>query len=194
VRSLRLRLLVVAVLSIVLALSSAPNAFSAGGVAIIQFTLSPACGPPGTVVSFLGTGFGDSEHDPTISSSPDGLISDAKITITYGVFNSVISGTFIVAAGAGGSYVVTVHTLGIGQSVSAEFNTVCPQICVTRLGVQQPNGTVSSLPGYGYPDIPISQCGNVTDVLGQDVLGRTIVLHQFILNMTFTETVTIAVP
>ena len=58
-------------------------------------------------------------------------------------------------------------------------------ICVIQLGVQQPNGTVSWLPGYGYPGTPISQCGNVTDVL-----GRTIMSHQFIMNGTFYEMVT----
>jgi hypothetical protein len=62
-------------------------------------------------------------------------------------------------------------------------------ICVIQLGVQQPNGTVSWLPGYGYPDSPISQCQNMTEVLGQDVLDRTIVLHQFIINGTYVEIV-----
>ena len=63
-------------------------------------------------------------------------------------------------------------------------------ICVIRLGVEQPDGTVLWLPGYGYPDIPISQCQNVTEVLGQDVLGRTIVLHQYIENSTYYEILT----
>jgi hypothetical protein len=62
-------------------------------------------------------------------------------------------------------------------------------ICVIQLGVQQPNETVSWLPGYGYPDSPISQCQNMTEVLGQDVLDRMIVLHQFIINGTYVEIV-----
>jgi hypothetical protein len=59
-------------------------------------------------------------------------------------------------------------------------------ICVIRLGVQEQNGTIGWLPGYGYPGTPISECQNRTDVLGQDVLDRTIMIHQFILNFTST--------
>jgi hypothetical protein len=66
-------------------------------------------------------------------------------------------------------------------------------LCVMRLGVEQTGWTVLWLPGYGYPDIPVSQCQNMTDVLGQDVLGRTIVLHQFIQNRTYYEKVTVPV-
>jgi len=52
-------------------------------------------------------------------------------------------------------------------------------VCAIQLGVKEPNGTLSWLPGYGYPDLLPSECQNKTEVLGQDVLGRTIVLHQF---------------
>ena len=91
----------------------------------------------------------------------------------------------MVAVGAHGSYLVTIHTMGLDQSASAEFNTACTlQLCVIQLGVEEPNGTISWLPGYAYPGTPISQCQNKTDVLGQDVLDRTIMTHQFIQNRT----------
>lgn len=130
-----MRLLAVAVLAIVLAFSSTQS------VSAQQISLSPACGPPGTVVSLSGSGFGTSEHDPTISSSPDGLISDAEIVVNEGV----VSGTFIVAAGAQGSYLVTVHTIGIDQSASVGFNTDCPGGETAVGGVVMPTNTLTVL-------------------------------------------------
>jgi hypothetical protein len=109
---------------------------------IREISLSPACGPPGTVVSLSGSGFGASEHDPTISSSPDGLISGATIAIVDGV----VSGTFVVAAGAQGPYLVTLHTIGIGQSASADFNTNCPSVGGAPVGgVVEPVNTLAVL-------------------------------------------------
>jgi len=89
---------------------------------------------------------------------------------------------------AGGGWVADTLT-GLDWAFET-FVTPPYSICVIQLGVQQPNGTVSSLPGYGYPDIPISRCQNETEVLGQDILGRTIVLHQYIENMTDEMTTT----
>jgi hypothetical protein len=57
-------------------------------------------------------------------------------------------------------------------------------ICVIQFGVQESGGTTTWLPGYTYPGTPISQCQNETGMIGQDVLGRTIMFHQFILNGT----------
>jgi hypothetical protein len=51
--------------------------------------------------------------------------------------------------------------------------------------VEEVNGTVAWLPGYGYPGTPISECQNKTDVLGQDVLDRTIMIH--VRNMLFSD-------
>jgi hypothetical protein len=82
---------------------------------------------------------------------------------------------------------VTVHTLGIGYSISVEFNTACPQLCIIQLGMQEQNGTITWLPGYAYPGTPISECQDTTSVLGEDTLGQTIMFHQFILNITYTE-------
>jgi hypothetical protein len=57
-------------------------------------------------------------------------------------------------------------------------------ICVIQLGVQEFNGTITWLPGYAYPGTPVSECQDTTGVLGEDVLGGTIMFHQFIVNGT----------
>jgi hypothetical protein len=54
-------------------------------------------------------------------------------------------------------------------------------VCVVQLGVENSDGTTQWQPGYAYPGIPISECQDKSGVLGQDVLGRTIMFHQFIL-------------
>ena len=92
-------------------------------------------------------------------------------------------------------------TLGAAKPVLAVL-PVCTitvpvpySICVIQFGVQESGGTTTWLPGYGYPGTPISQCENKTE-LAQDALGRTIVLHQFILNGTayVTENVQCPIP
>jgi hypothetical protein len=80
---------------------------------------------------------------------------------------------------------VTVHLVE-GDYVSCTFTNspVPPSIvvsfsmCVIQLGVQEQNGTIAWLPGYAYPGTTIAQCDNKTDFYA-DVLGRTIVIHQF---------------
>jgi hypothetical protein len=59
-------------------------------------------------------------------------------------------------------------------------------ICVIRLGIEQPDGTLVWLPGYAYPGTAISQCQNTT-VYFTDVGGGTVAFHQFILNGTSTQ-------
>jgi hypothetical protein len=54
-------------------------------------------------------------------------------------------------------------------------------VCVVQLGVENSDGTTQWQPGYAYPGTPISECQDKSGVLGQDVLGRTIMFHQFIL-------------
>jgi hypothetical protein len=54
------------------------------------------------------------------------LISLETCTITNRELDSLVSGTFVVAAGASGSYLVTVATTGRGDSASAGFTTGCP--------------------------------------------------------------------
>jgi hypothetical protein len=71
--------------------------------------------------------------------------------------------------------------------------TVVPEnvsICVIRLGIEEPNGTVLWIPGYGYPGLLASQCQNRTEHY-TDVLGRTIVIHQFLQTRTFFITVVV---
>lgn len=53
-----------------------------------------------------------------------------------------------------------------------------PVLCAIQLGVQDENGNIAWLPGYAYPNLLASQCQNKTDYY-TDVLGRTIVIHQF---------------
>jgi hypothetical protein len=109
--------------------------------------------------------------------------------------------SFTVASGATGVYTVYLVGEAIGDTASGSFTVTGPpvivmifSICVIRLGVEQSGGTVLWLPGYAYPDIPEdlvrTQCRNVTGVLGQDVLGRTWMFHQFIENRTYYEIVT----
>jgi hypothetical protein len=61
------------------------------------------------------------------------------------------------------------------------------EMCTIQIGVEQPNGTVLWLPGYGYPDLPPSQCPDVTEyyIDGSGVYGGMIVIHQF--NQTRTS-------
>ena len=66
-------------------------------------------------------------------------------------------------------------------------------ICVIQLGMQEQNRTVGWLPGYAYPGTPISECQDETGVLGEDVLGGTVMFHQFIMNGTSFKIVTIAI-
>ena len=180
-----MRLLTVAVLAVVLALSSAQNAFAA------QASLNPTHGPPGTKVFFSGSGFVEPSFcDHAFHSIPDGLSAGYDECQEIG---GVISGSFTVAAGAKpGLYLVDF----VGEAW-AEFTVgtgaieVPYSICVLSLGVEQSDGVILWLPGYAYPGTPVSQCQNKTEVLGQDVLDRTIMIHQFILNGTFSVPVTL---
>jgi hypothetical protein len=178
-----MRLLTVAVLAVVLALSSAQNAFAA------QASLNPTHGPPGTKAFFSGSGFVEPSFcEHAFHSIPDGLSAGYdECQETGGGGNGVISGSFTVAAGAKpGLYLVDF----VGEA-SAEFTVgtgaieVPYSICVLSLGVEQSDGVILWLPGYAYPGTPVSQCQNKTDLLGQDVLNRTIMIHQFILNGTY---------
>jgi hypothetical protein len=67
-------------------------------------------------------------------------------------------------------------------------------ICVIRLGIEEPNGTVIWTLGYAYPGLPPSQCQDKTEHY-TDVLGRTVVAHQFLETRIFftivTETLTV---
>jgi hypothetical protein len=148
----------------------------------------------------------------TISGDLDG--AGSSLTVRTGSICN--QGTIVFGPKAVGPGVYSVDVVGglpAGQYVARTFIegchifTVIPatilievvvevpfSICVIQLGVQESDGTIAWLPGYAYPDTPISLCQNMTEVLGQDVLDRTIVLHQFIQNRTYYEIVTVAVP
>jgi hypothetical protein len=110
------------------------------------------------------------------------LAVDARKRVEAALFLAMFLGLTLVAAKP-----------ALGASASSGFAPICIthaivvpvpfSICVIQFGVQESGGTTTWLPGYGYPGTPISQCQNKTE-LAQDALGRTIVLHQFILNGT----------
>jgi hypothetical protein len=71
--------------------------------------------------------------------------------------------------------------------------TVVPEnvsICVIRLGIEEPNGTVLWIPGYGYPGLLASQCQNKTGYY-TDALGQTIAIHQYLRTMIVYTTVVV---
>jgi len=70
--------------------------------------------------------------------------------------------------------------------------TVVLQLCVIQVGVEQPDGAVLWLPGYAYPNLPLSQCQNKTEYYLDPVWDppRTVLFHQFVQNRTFfTESI-----
>jgi hypothetical protein len=103
---------------------------------------------------------------------------------------NVVSDASVRGTGLGGIGLdVDLHLLRLEGACSTEDSIVwlptfvysvspAPTVCVMQLGVQEPDGAVSWLPGYAYPGTPISQCQNTTEYY-TDVLGRTIVIHQF---------------
>ena len=86
-------------------------------------TLNPASGAPGTVVIVLGSGFSVADTSCTISSGPSGLIANPTCAVAGGV----MSGSFTVASGATGSYLVFV-TGSSGDVGSAVFNRRTPSL------------------------------------------------------------------
>jgi hypothetical protein len=172
----------------------------------------PNCGPPGSgpcvfeIVFVPGGGCGLTVADQ-LGLGGGGM----------GVFGFAPSGFFIIVGG-GVSFFATTDQFGtfstsilLDNTFSATNysivgldgkNTFCIdpftivlQLCVIQVGVEQPTGAVLWLPGYAYPETPISQCQNRTDVLGQNGLDETIVIQQFVQNRTsYTEPFTIPTP
>jgi len=189
------------IVTVIFFMTRVPSAHATPQPSITSIT--PNSGPPGTPVTVTGSFFGLGDTGCSIFSSPFGLISTptACTLIIYqvGGFTDV-SISFTVASGATGAYTVYLEGIAIGDTASGSFTVtgapapttifvpVNASICVIRLGLEQTGGTVLWLPGYAYPDTPISLCQNMT-VLAQDVLGRTVVIHQYILNATYYEIV-----
>jgi len=103
-----------------------------------------------------------------------------------------MTGTFAVAAGASGSYSVTVTYFG-QTSDPVQFNAdggpvgflvieVPYSICVVQVGLVQQDGSTEWI-GTGVTGAPISECQNTTEFF-TDVTGGTVAFHQFILNGT----------
>ncbi len=111
--------------------------------------------------------------------------TDTSLPITVGVYDLRDShynsySSYFLQGDFTGTFVVCYSPdVPVGGLCPVTHTPHTTPICVIQLAVQEQNGTSAWLPGYGYPGTPISQCKNSTDVLGQDVLGRTIVLHQF---------------
>jgi hypothetical protein len=77
--------------------------------------------------------------------------------------------------------VLAVAVLGVMLALSSvsfvEAVSQTYELCIIQFGVQQPDGSVSWLPGYSYAPIP-PPCPEKSDNY-TDALGNTIVIHQF---------------
>ena len=111
--------------------------------------LTPTSGHAGTNVLVTGSNFvttptpGDT-GPCTISSTPSGLIQSPVCTVAGGS----MSGSFVVAPGASGTYTVTV-TGSTGDSGSATFSGPLPQTLVLD-PISGPAGTAVSASGENY--------------------------------------------
>jgi hypothetical protein len=105
---------------------------------------------------------------------------------------SIGTAWFRVAAGASGSYSVTVSYFG-QESAPVQFTAdggpvgflvieVPYSICVVQIGLVQQDGSTEWI-GTGVTGAPISECQNTTEFF-TDVTGGTVAFHQFILNGT----------
>jgi hypothetical protein len=118
-----IRLLVVAVLAVVVALSLTQNALAQ------DISLDPTHGPIGTTVVVTGSGF--TRHANSfceIHSTPTGLVGPTRDTdfACNILADGSVDGWFIVQDGASGSYLVTVYYAPAGfdpqESAPASFN------------------------------------------------------------------------
>jgi hypothetical protein len=162
------RVLLVAVLVVMLALSSGLSVEANGPT--FNISLTPSCGPAGTLVTFTSPG------SPTgISEQP----SEFTTTITCPVEGPCF---FTVLDVPVGEYTLYWYMQDGSTGIGNFHVGRCPvskayELCLIQLGVQQSNETVSWLPGYAYAPIP-PPCPEKFDNY-TDVLGRTIVIHQF---------------
>ncbi len=109
-----------------------------------SMNLLPTSGAAGTVVLASGTGFAAGDTGCSIISQPSGLISNPLCTVAAGS----MSGSFTVAAGSGGTYLVRV--IGTtGDEGRATF-TVPPAATLTLNPIQGQVGTAVSATGSNY--------------------------------------------
>ena len=80
-------------------------------------TVTPSSGVAGANILVSGSNFAAADTTCTLSSSPTGLLTSAACAISVG---GIVSGSFIVASGANGSYTVTV-TGTTGDTGTATF-------------------------------------------------------------------------
>jgi hypothetical protein len=186
-----------------------PNpAFLGSFVTVSGGGFQPNCGPPGSgppcifeIIFVPGGGCTGLFRDQLgFGGSGVGVLGFAPLTDgTFGNSFFVTTdnyGVFSVSIFLGHTFSATNYSI-LGFDGKNEFCIdpfiIILQVCVIQVGVEQPAGAILWLPGYAYPGTPISQCENTTDVLGQDVLDRTIVIQQFVQNRTFyLEPITIA--
>ncbi len=123
---------------------------SMGDVGMASFTVTPGIsllpttGRPGTSVLVSGSNFAAADTGCSISSVPGGLILNPICTVA----GSAMSGSFVVASGAGGSYSLVV-TGNTGDAGSASF-TVPPPPTLTLGPASGPPGTSVSASGANY--------------------------------------------
>ena len=128
------------------------------------------------------------------------------LTLILGTFQLGLVALMIIFCVLGAAFTFTAPAIaqnhpeddnGIGVTITT--TAMVPEnvsICVVRVGTLQPDGTVLWTPGYAYPGISPSQCQDKTEDY-IDVLGQTVVVHQFVLTtilytavvVTITETV-----
>lgn len=111
-------------------------------------TLSATSGSPGSAVIVAAYGFDPTDTGCTISSSPTGLISNPTCTISSLPSGVWVTGSFVIASGASGSYTVTVAGTPVGDVASASFTVSSTPTTVIM--------TVSySVVGGGSPTAPV---------------------------------------
>ena len=171
------RVLAVAVLVVMLALSSGLSVEANGGPTF-NLSLTPSCGPPGTLVTFTYPG------SPTsIDEKPSWFTGQVIDCQTHpGTCSFTVSDDQGVPDVPIGEYTLYFYMQDGSTGIGNFHVGRCPvskayELCLMQLGVQQSDGTVSWLPGYAYTPIPPT-CPEKFDNY-TDVFGRVIVIHQF---------------
>jgi len=150
-----------------------------------------ASGPPSTGGFTGAIGYGGSPNNPAAHKIYEFSIPFSYIHTQPGWpidFSSPRSGKHILGAsmpydgdsGRDNVWPVTLQEGNIDTWSTLYFQTR-NEICVIQLGVQEQNGTISWLPGYGYAGLPPSRCPEKFEYYSDPVWDppRTIVFHQY---------------